>query len=57
MVTVRVKYGRDQEFINSKLRPFKRRFPRGSVPGAKDKMKHYGLSELRLYRPQIKYRF
>ena len=56
MVTIRIKYGRDQEFINSKLRPFKRRFPRGSVPGAREKMNRYGRQELRLYRGQTKYR-
>ena len=56
MVTVRIKYGRDQEFINSKIRPYKRRFPRGNIPGAKDKMKSYGAQELRSYRPQIKLR-
>ena len=57
MVTVRVKYGRDQEFINSKIRPYKRRFPRGTIAGAKERMKDYGLRELRKYRPQIKFRF
>ena len=57
MVTVRIKYGRDQDFINSKLRPFKRRFPRGSIPGAKERMNSYARTELRFYRGQIKYRF
>ena len=57
MVTVRIKFGRDQEYINSKLRPFKRRFPRGNIPGAQEKMKRYGINELRYYRTQFKYRF
>ena len=57
MVTLRVKFGRDQEFINSKLRPYKRRFPRGSIPGVKEKMKNYGVQELRHYRTQIKFRY
>lgn len=56
MVTVRVKFGRDQDFINSKIRPYKRRFPRGNIPGAKEQMKNYGSQELRPYRPQIKFR-
>ena len=56
MVTIRVKFGRDQEYINSKLRPYKRRFPRGSIPGAKEQMKNYGFRELRYYKSQIKFR-
>ena len=53
MVICRAKYGRDQEYINSKLRPHKQRFPRGRIDGATELMKDYGLRQLRRYRPQI----
>ena len=52
MVSVRAQSCRDQDFINSKLRPNKRRFPRGPVPGSQAKMKQYGRRHLRYYKFQ-----
>ena len=57
MVHVRPLNGRDQELINSVLRPYKRRFPRGPIQGAQTKMKQYGEKHLRTYRPQSDYRW
>ena len=57
MVILRAKYGRDQDYINSKLRPTKQRFPRGRIEGASERMRHYGMYHLRHYRPQIELRF
>ena len=56
MVYVRPATGRDQELINSILRPLKRRFPRGPIAGAQERMKRYGEKHLRFYRPQADYR-
>ena len=56
MVLVRSAHSRDQDFINSKLRPSKQRFPRGSIPGAQLKMKNYGAKKLRTYKPQLDFR-
>ena len=53
MVILRIKYGRDQDYINSKLRPSKQRFPRGRIEGAGELMRNYGYHQLRRYRPQI----
>ena len=52
MVSVRLQSCRDQEYINSKLRPHKRRFPRGPIPGSQRKMKLYGQQQLRKYKTQ-----
>ena len=57
MVYVRSHQSRDQELINSILRPLKRRFPRGPIPGAQNRMKQYGLKHLKTYRPQTDYRY
>ena len=57
MVITRSQACRDQDFVNSKLRPNKLRFPRGTIPGAKQKMLRYGEKHLRNYRPQIDYRY
>ena len=56
MVIVRGAHARDQDFINSKLRPSKQRFPRGAIPGSQEKMKNYGIRRLRTYRPQLEFR-
>ena len=56
MVIVRPLQSRDQDFINSKLRPHKRKFPRGPIAGAQLKMRSYGRHKLRSYRPQAEYR-
>ena len=56
MVHVRPLNGRDQELINSVLRPYKRRFPRGPIQGAQSKMRQYGEKHLRTYRPQSDFR-
>ena len=56
MVYVRPAHGRDQELINSVLRPLKRRFPRGPIPGSQSRMVRYGEKHLRSYRPQNNYR-
>ena len=56
MVIVRIRSCRDQDFINSKLRPNKRRFPRGPIPGSQIKMKNYGRQHLRFYKIQQPYR-
>ena len=55
MVYVRPRTGRDQELINSVLRPMKRRFPRGPIPGAQGRMSQYGAKHLRNYKPQNHY--
>ena len=57
MVYVRPRTGRDQELINSILRPLKRRFPRGPIAGAQLRMRRYGEKYLRFYRPQAEYRY
>ena len=56
MVYIRAQHARDQEFINRKLRPKKIRFPRGRIPGARDKMELYGINRLRYFKPRIEYR-
>ena len=56
MVYIRAQHARDQEFINRKLRPKKIRFPRGRIPGARDKMELYGINRLRYFKPRVEYR-
>ena len=56
MVLIRSQSARNQDYINSKLRPFKRRFPPGPIPGAQTKMREYGHRKLRQYLPQQDFR-
>ena len=57
MVVVRALCGRDQDYINSRLRPNKRKFPTGRIPGAQLKMKSYGQYRLRTYKPMSNYQY
>ena len=57
MVIVRALCGKDQEYINSRLRPNKRKFPTGRIPGAQLKMTSYGQYRLRSYQPMNRYQY